>query len=65
MKTSQAFSRPERWLRLASWALAIVFALFLNMLGSLVIRDLMFAPRGGPPEAAQFADTARDAALRD
>ncbi|WP_186176874.1 zinc ribbon domain-containing protein [Burkholderia gladioli] len=65
MKTSQAFSRPERWLRLASWALAIVFALFLNMLGSLVIRDLMFAPRGGPPEAAQFADTARDATLRD
>lgn len=65
MKTSQAFSRPERWLRLASWAVAIVFALFLNMLGSLVIRDMMFAPAGGPPSVEQFADTARDAALRD
>lgn len=65
MKTSQAFSRPERWLRIASWAIAIVFALFLNMLGSLVIRDMMFAPRGGPPDISQFSDTARDAALRD
>ncbi len=65
MKTSQAFSRPERWLRLASWVVAIVFALFLNMLGSLVIRDMMFAPSGGPPSVEQFADAKRDATLRD
>jgi hypothetical protein len=69
MNTSQAYSRPARLLKIASWIIAIVFALFLNMLGSLVIRDLMFAPQGGPPRAEQFVDSAvvapLDAQLRD
>jgi hypothetical protein len=56
MTTSQAHSRPARLLQIASWVIAVLFAVFLNMLGSLVIRDLMFAPRGGPPEPQQFID---------
>lgn len=66
--TSQAYSRPARLLTIASWIIAIAFAIFLNMLGSLVIRDLMYAPRGGPPDAAQFSDAATsqlDAQMRD
>jgi hypothetical protein len=48
--------------------IAIAFAIFLNMLGSLVIRDLMYAPRGGPPVREQFTDAATaplDAQVRD
>lgn len=68
MGSSQAYSRPARLLKIASWIIAIVFAIFLNMLGSLVIRDLMYAPRGGPPNAAQFSDAATsqlDVQMRD
>jgi hypothetical protein len=69
MTTSQAYSRPARLLQIASWIIAVLFAVFLNMLGSLVIRDLMFAPRGGPPEPQQFVDQTvvapLDAQLRD
>ncbi|MCA7950629.1 hypothetical protein LGM43_10115 [Burkholderia seminalis] len=69
MISSDGLTRPARLLRLASWVIAIVFAVFLNMLGSLVIRDIAFAPSGGPPVIEQFADTptkARlDAARRD
>ncbi|WP_322048884.1 hypothetical protein [Paraburkholderia sp. J67] len=69
MNTSQAYSRPARLLQIASWIIAIVFAGFLDMLGSLVIRDLMFVPHGGPPRAEQFVDTAAttplDAQLRE
>ncbi|MCA8302054.1 hypothetical protein LGN24_11225 [Burkholderia seminalis] len=67
--SSDGLTRPARLLRLASWVIAIVFAVFLNMLGSLVIRDMAFAPSGGPPVIEQFADAptkARlDAARRD
>lgn len=67
--SSDSLTRPARLLQLASWAIAILFAVFLNMLGSLVIRDMAFAPRGGPPAIEQFADVpakARlDAAKRD
>ncbi|MFD1555800.1 zinc ribbon domain-containing protein [Paraburkholderia silviterrae] len=63
MNTSQAYSRPARLLQIASWIIAIVFAMFLNMLGSLVIRDLMFAPQGGPPRSEQFVDNAAIAPL--
>ncbi|MBN3753235.1 hypothetical protein G3N95_09785 [Paraburkholderia sp. Tr-20389] len=56
MKISQAYSRPARLLKVASWVIAIAFAIFLNMLGALVIRDLMYAPHGGPPNAEQFSD---------
>ncbi len=69
MTTSQAYSRPARLLQIASWIIAIVFAGFLDMLGSLVIRDLMFVPHGGPPAAEQFVDTRAstplDAQLRE
>jgi hypothetical protein len=69
MTSSDGLTSPARLLRLASWVIAIVFAVFLNMLGSLVIRDMAFAPRGGPPSIEQFADApakARlDSALRD
>ena len=69
MTSSDGLTGPARLLRLASWAIAIVFAVFLNMLGSLVIRDMEFAPHGGPPVMEQFADApakARlDAARRD
>lgn len=64
MTTSQTYSRPERLLQIASWGIAVAFALFLNMLGSLVIRDMAFAPRGGPPTLARYADTQADGALR-
>ncbi|CAD6514363.1 hypothetical protein ACFQ3P_04500 [Paraburkholderia sabiae] len=58
-RTNQAYSRPARLLRIASWIIAIAFAIFLNMLGSLVIRDLMYAPHGGPPpDPSQFSDAA-------
>ncbi|MDR1990162.1 MAG: hypothetical protein LBQ09_08020 [Acidobacteriaceae bacterium] len=63
MTTSQAYSRPARLLQIASWVIAVAFAVFLNMLGSLVIRDLSFAPKGGPPEFKQFIDTATFAPL--
>ncbi|CAD6547451.1 hypothetical protein ACFQ3P_26165 [Paraburkholderia sabiae] len=66
--TSQAFSRPARLLKIASWTIAIAFAIFLNMLGSLVIRDLMYAPRGGPPDPSQFSEAATsqlEAQMRD
>jgi hypothetical protein len=43
--------------------IAIVFAVFLNMLGSLVIRDMAFAPSGGPPAIGQFADAPARARL--
>ena len=69
MTSSGGLTTPARLLRLASWVIAIAFAIFLNMLGSLVIRDMAFAPRGGPPAIEQFADApvkARlDAARRD
>jgi len=69
MTSSDGLTSPARLLRLASWVIAIIFAVFLNMLGSLVIRDMAFAPRGGPPVVEQFADApakARlDAARRD
>jgi outer membrane murein-binding lipoprotein Lpp len=68
MKASHAYSQPTRLLKVASWAIAIAFAVFLNMLGALVIRDLMYAPRGGPPIRAQFADAATsplDTQVRD
>ncbi len=68
MANSHANSRPARLLKIASWIIAIAFAIFLNMLGSLVIRDLMYAPRGGPPDAAQFSDAATsqlDVQMRD
>lgn len=68
MRTSQAHSRPARLLKLASWVIAIAFAVFLNMLGSLVMRDLMYVPRSGPPDRSQFADAATqelNATLRD
>ncbi|MBT2790104.1 zinc ribbon domain-containing protein [Paraburkholderia strydomiana] len=55
---SQSISQPARLLNVASWIVAIAFAIFLNMLGSLVIRDLMYAPRGGPPVATAFSDPA-------
>ncbi|WP_322054057.1 zinc ribbon domain-containing protein [Paraburkholderia bannensis] len=63
MTTSQAYSRPARLLQIASWIIAIVFAGFLDMLGGLVIRDLMFVPHGGPPTAEQFVDTNASAPL--
>ncbi|MFM0660961.1 zinc ribbon domain-containing protein [Paraburkholderia sediminicola] len=69
MTSGDGLTSPARLLRLASWVIAILFAVFLNMLGSLVIRDMAFAPHGGPPAIEQFADTpakARlDAARRD
>ena len=69
MTSSDGLTSPARLLRIASWVIAIIFAVFLNMLGSLVIRDMAFAPRGGPPVVEQFADAplkARlDAARRD
>ncbi|KGS66373.1 double zinc ribbon family protein [Burkholderia pseudomallei MSHR7527] len=64
MTTSPTYSRPERLLQIASWGIAVTFALFLDMLGSLVMRDMAFAPRGGPPTLARYADTQADAALR-
>ncbi|MDR3101232.1 MAG: hypothetical protein LBV73_29730 [Paraburkholderia sp.] len=64
MNTSQAYSRPARLLQIASWIVAIVFAGFLDMLGGLVIRDLMFAPQGGPPRVEQFVDSAATAPLQ-
>ncbi len=64
MPTSQAYSRPARLLRVASWVIAVVFALFLNMLGELVMRDLMYAPRGGPPALDQYTDARTDEPLR-
>lgn len=64
MTTSQAYSRPARLLQIASWVIAIAFAVFLNMLGSLVMRDLMYAPRGGPPTVEQFADSKTDEPLK-
>ncbi len=63
MTTSQAYSRPARLLQIASWIIAVLFAVFLNMLGALVIRDLMFAPRGGPPEPQQYVDQTATAPL--
>ena len=64
MKSSQSISNPARLLKIASWAIAIVFAMFLNMLGSLVIRDMAFAPDGGPPTIEHFTDTAANARLK-
>lgn len=63
MTTSQAHSGPERLLRIASWIVALVFAVLLNMLGELVIRDMFFAPQSGPPAAEQFADQQAQAPL--
>ncbi|RKU05228.1 hypothetical protein C7H84_03570 [Burkholderia sp. Nafp2/4-1b] len=63
MTSGDGLTSPARLLRLASWAIAIVFAVFLNMLGSLVIRDMAFAPRGGPPAIEQFADAPLKARL--
>ncbi|KMN83215.1 hypothetical protein VK98_04580 [Chromobacterium sp. LK11] len=50
MRQNQALSRPEKWVRLASWLVALVFAGFLSNLGELVIRDLFYVPDGGPPQ---------------
>ena len=33
MRQNQALSRPEKWVRLASWLVALVFAGFLSNLG--------------------------------
>ncbi|WP_347558065.1 hypothetical protein [Robbsia sp. KACC 23696] len=63
MRTSAGLTSPGRLVRLGSWVIALVLAGFLNTLGSLVIRDMAFAPRGGPPTAAQFADAAAQARL--
>jgi hypothetical protein len=63
INSSDGLTRPARLLQLASWVIAIVFAVFLNMLGSLVIRDMAFAPRGGPPAIEQFADAPAKARL--
>lgn len=63
MTSGDGLTSPARLLRLASWVIAIVFAVFLNMLGSLVIRDMAFAPRGGPPVVEQFADAPTKARL--
>ncbi|AOI77092.1 hypothetical protein [Burkholderia sp. NRF60-BP8] len=63
MTPGDGLTSPARLLRIASWAIAIVFAVFLNMLGSLVIRDMAFAPRGGPPAVEQFADAPAKARL--
>ena len=63
MTSTDGLTRPARLLRLASWVIAIVFAVFLNMLGSLVIRDMAFAPGGGPPAIEQFADASAKARL--
>ncbi len=54
MTTNQAYSQPARMLQIASWIIALLFAIFLNMLGNLLIRDMMFVPRGGPPTLEQF-----------
>lgn len=61
--SNDGLSKPARLLQLASWVIAIVFAVFLNMLGSLVIRDMAFAPKGGPPAIEQFTDRAAQARL--
>ncbi|MGF6440229.1 hypothetical protein [Paraburkholderia youngii] len=58
MSTNQAYSRPARLLNGASWVIAVAFALFLNLLGSLVIRDLEVVPAGGPPALAGYTDLA-------
>uniref|UniRef100_UPI00069EF393 hypothetical protein n=1 Tax=Burkholderia cenocepacia TaxID=95486 RepID=UPI00069EF393 len=63
MTSGDGLTSPARLLRLASWVIAIIFAVFLNMLGSLVIRDMAFAPRGGPPVIEQFADAPLKAQL--
>lgn len=63
MTSSDGLTSPARLLRLASCVIAIVFAIFLNMLGSLVIRDMAFAPRGGPPTIEQFVDAPAKAQL--
>lgn len=63
MTPGDGLTSPARLLRIASWAIAIVFAVFLNMLGSLVIRDMAFAPSGGPPAVEQFADAPAKARL--
>ncbi|HIE4196117.1 TPA: hypothetical protein ACXM9F_004307, partial [Burkholderia cenocepacia] len=63
MTSGDGLTSPARLLRLASWVIAIIFAVFLNMLGSLVIRDMAFAPRGGPPVIEQFADAPLKARL--
>jgi hypothetical protein len=61
MQSGGGLTNPARLVRFGSWVIALVFAVFLNMLGSLVIRDMAFAPRGGPPTHAQFTDaTAQD-----
>jgi len=64
MTISQAGSRPARLLYLASWLLAIAFAVALSWLGELLIRDMAFMPHGGPPEAEQFVDQAAVAPLQ-
>lgn len=63
MTTSQAYSRPARLYQIASWIIAVIFAVFLNMLGNLVIRDMEFAPRGGPPTPEQFINQATNQQL--
>ncbi|AIO26749.1 double zinc ribbon family protein [Burkholderia cepacia] len=63
MTSGDGLTSPARLLRLASWVIAIIFAVFLNMLGSLVIRDMAFAPTGGPPVIEQFADAPTKARL--
>jgi len=56
MTTTQAGSRPARLLNIASWLVAIAFAVALSWLGELLIRDMAFLPHGGPPDAQQFVD---------
>ncbi|GGP20395.1 zinc ribbon domain-containing protein [Silvimonas iriomotensis] len=63
MATSQAHSRPERLLRIASWIVALVFAGLLNTLGNLIMGDLFYAPAGGPPQQEAFIDQATRARL--
>ncbi|MDF0605590.1 serine endopeptidase [Neisseriaceae bacterium TC5R-5] len=63
MSSTQSLSRPEKWIRLASWLVALVFAGFLIALGNLVISDLFYVPQGGPPKLSVFEKQAGVAAL--
>ncbi|WP_269531660.1 hypothetical protein [Chitinimonas sp. BJYL2] len=53
----QPTSRPEKLARFASWVIAILFAIMLNYLGGLVIRDLFYLPGDGPPQYTAYLDT--------
>lgn len=52
---------PERLVRTGQWLIALLFAFFLNQVGSSLIADLPLLSR--PPERARFVDQAQVAAL--